>query len=155
MAERTIRVAGDPVLRQKAKKVRDFGTATGNLVQDMLDTLQAARGLGLAAPQIGVPLRVIVIEMPAEVDEEGREVSPSERYVYCNPEVIQSSGEEEDEEGCLSVPNQVANVKRATAVTVKGLDAKGRPLRTKARGSLPVPFARNRSSPRCANSRPH
>jgi peptide deformylase len=140
MAELGIRVAGDPVLRQKAKKIRDFGPATGNLIQDMLDTLHAARGLGLAAPQIGVPLRVIVIEMPAEVDEDGHEISPSERYVYCNPEIIESFGEEKDEEGCLSVPNQVASVKRATAVTVKGLDAKGRSIRTKAEGLLARAF---------------
>ncbi len=132
MAERTIRVAGDDVLRQKSKKVKVFGAATQQLIADMLETMRGASGLGLAAPQIGVPLRVIVIEMPAETDEEGYELSPAELYVYCNPEIIEASGEEEDEEGCLSVPGQVAKIKRATFVSVKGQDAKGRPVRTKA-----------------------
>lgn len=140
MAKRTIVVAGEPVLRQKAKKVTHFGTSVEALVEDMVDTMYAADGLGLAAPQIGVPLRVIVIEIPAELDDEGNEIEPSERYVFCNPEIIKAEGEEEDEEGCLSAPGYVASIKRATSVTVKGQDTKGRKIRAKAEGLLARAF---------------
>ncbi|MBC7261245.1 MAG: peptide deformylase [Chloroflexi bacterium] len=140
MAKRDILVAGEPVLRQKAKKVTSFGPFLEGLVTDMLDTMRAANGLGLAAPQIGVPLRVIVIEMPAEEDEEGNEIQPGQLYVYCNPEIVKAYGEEEDEEGCLSVPGYVGMVKRAAVVTVKGQDLKGRPIRTKAEGLLARAF---------------
>jgi len=140
MANRTVLVAGEPVLRQKAKKVTHFGPSVEALVEDMLDTMYEANGLGLAAPQIGVPLRVIVIEVPAELDEEGNEIEPSERYVFCNPEIVKASGEEEDEEGCLSVPGYVGSIKRATSITVKGQDAKGRKIRARAEGLLARAF---------------
>jgi peptide deformylase len=132
--------AGEPVLRQKAKKVKSFGPSLDTLVKEMLDAMRAADGLGLAAPQISVPLRVIVIEMPAELDEDGKEIHPSELYVYCNPEIVDASGEEEDQEGCLSVPGYVGQVKRATSVTVKGEDARGRKIRIKAKGLLARAF---------------
>jgi peptide deformylase len=132
--------AGDPVLRQKAKKIKSFGPSLDALVTEMLDAMHAADGLGLAAPQISVPLRVIVIEMPAEVDEEGTETRPGELYVYCNPEIVEASGEEEAQEGCLSVADYVGQVKRATSVTVKGEDTKGRKIRTKAKGLLARAF---------------
>jgi len=132
--------AGEPVLRQKAKKVKSFGPPLDALVKEMLDAMRAADGLGLAAPQISVPLRVIVIEMPAELDEDGKEIHPSELYVYCNPEVVEASGEEESQEGCLSVPGYVGQVKRATSVTVKGEDTKGRKIRIKAKGLLARAF---------------
>ncbi len=132
--------AGEPVLRQKAKKVRSFGPSLDALVKEMLEAMRAADGLGLAAPQISVPLRVIVIEMPAELDEEGKEIHPSELYVYCNPEIVEASGEEESQEGCLSVPGYVGQVRRATAVTVKGEDTKGRKIRIKAKGLLARAF---------------
>jgi peptide deformylase len=132
--------AGDPVLRQKAKKIKSFGPSLDALVTEMLDAMHAADGLGLAAPQISVPLRVIVIEVPAEVDEEGNETHPSQLYVYCNPEIVEASGEEEAQEGCLSVADYVGQVKRATSVTVKGEDTKGRKIRTKAKGLLARAF---------------
>ncbi|MGQ9493688.1 MAG: peptide deformylase [Anaerolineae bacterium] len=140
MAQRTILVAGEPILRQKAKRVTNFGPSLENLVQDMLDTMHAANGLGLAAPQIGIPLRLLVIEMPAEEDEEGKEIQPGQLYIYCNPEIVKAYGEEEDEEGCLSVPGYVGTVKRAAVVVVKGQDLKGRPIRTKAQGLLARAF---------------
>jgi peptide deformylase len=137
---RPITQAGDPVLRQKAKKCKSFGPPLDTLVTEMLDAMHAADGLGLAAPQISVPLRVIVIEMPSELDEEGNEIHPSRLYVYCNPEIVAASGEEEGQEGCLSVPGYVGEVKRATSVTVKGQDTKGRKIRTKATGLLARAF---------------
>jgi len=137
VAVREIVTVGAPVLRQKAKKVTSFGETTERLVQDMLDSMRAANGLGLAAPQIGVPLRVIVIEMP-----ENEERPPSrERYVLCNPKIVRSSRDlEEGEEGCLSVPGMVGDVVRATAVTVKGTTPRGKRVRHKARGLLARAF---------------
>lgn len=140
LSERPIVLAGDPVLRAKSKKVSSFGPSVQALVQDMLDSMRAANGLGLAAPQIGVPLRVIVIEMLPETDQEGNEIQPAQLYVYCNPEIIRASGEEEDQEGCLSVPGYVGEIKRATVITVKGRDASGRKIRTKANGLLARAF---------------
>jgi len=140
MAERVILVAGEPVLRQKAKKIKNFGASVTALVSDMLDTMHAANGLGLAAPQIGVPLRLIVIEMPPESDEDGNELRPADLYVYCNPEIIESAGEIEDDEGCLSVPGYVGVVSRAARVTVKGQDPRGRRIRTKAESLLARAF---------------
>jgi len=140
LSERPIVLAGDPVLRKKSKKVKSFGPSLPALVQDMLDSMRAADGLGLAAPQIGVSLRVIIIEMPPQIDKEGNQVQPSQLYVYCNPEIIKSSGEEEGQEGCLSVPGWVGEIKRATSVTVKGQDTKGHRIRTKAKGLLARAF---------------
>jgi peptide deformylase len=140
MAERDILVAGEALLRHKAKKVTLFGPSLESLVTEMLDSMHAVNGLGLAAPQIGVPLRIIVIEMPEEKDEEGRIVQPSQLYVYCNPEIVKAHGEEEVEEACLSVPGYVGLVKRATSVTVKGQDIRGRRIRTKAQGLLARAF---------------
>lgn len=137
---RPILQAGDPVLRQKAKKIKTFGPPVAALVDNMLDSMHDADGLGLAAPQVGVPLRVIVIEMPRELDEENNEIQPGDLYVYCNPEIVEASGEEEDQEGCLSVVGYVGQVKRATSVTVKGEDIKGRRIRTKAKGLLARAF---------------
>jgi peptide deformylase len=140
MAEHPILLAGEPILRQKSKKIKTFGPSLEALVTDMVDTMRAADGLGLAAPQIGVPLRMIVIEMQPLRDENGNEIEPARLYVYCNPEITEASGEEEGEEGCLSVPGYVGVVRRATHVTVKGQDAKGRKIRTKAEGLLARAF---------------
>ncbi len=140
MAQRDILLAGDAVLRHKAKKVTHFGPSLETLVAEMLDSMHAVNGLGLAAPQIGVPLRVIVIEMPEEKDEAGKTIQPSQLYVYCNPEIIKAQGEEEVEEACLSVPGYLGLVQRATSVTVKGQDIKGHRIRTKAEGLLARAF---------------
>ena len=106
----------------------------------MLDSMHAANGLGLAAPQIGVPLRVIVIEMLPETDQEGDKIQPAQLYVYCNPEIIRARGEEEGQEGCLSVPGYVGEIKRATVIPVKGRATRGRKIRTKAKGLLARAF---------------
>jgi len=140
LSERPIVLAGDPVLREKSKKVGNFGPWVQALVQDMLDSMRAANGLGLAAPQIGVSLRVIVIEMLPEMDQEGNEIQPAQLHVYCNPEIVKARGEEEGQEGCLSVPGYVGEIKRAAVVTVKGRDTSGRKIRTKASGLLARAF---------------
>jgi len=132
MPIRPILSADEPVLRQKAKRVKQFNGSLRTLIADMFETLHAAHGLGLAAPQVGVPLRVAVIEMPAD-EEEG---TPARQYVLCNPEIVKSAGEETEEEGCLSLPGYVGEVTRAAVVTVKAFSPEGKPIRVKGEGLL-------------------
>lgn len=140
MTVRTILTAENPTLREKSKKVTQFGAGLQALVQDLWDTLYAAGGLGLAAPQIGVLQRVWVIEMPAEQDEDGTEIEPSRRYVIVNPEIVKLRGEEEVTEGCLSVPGYRGLVKRATDVVIKGQDLHGKPVRYRGQELLAQAF---------------
>ena len=111
----------DSVLRKKAKRVSSIDSSIQRLINDMVETMQDADGVGLAAPQVGVPLRVIVIQMPDE-----------EPIPIINPEIVKSSGEQEVTEGCLSFPGYVGEIKRSTAVTVKGKNPQGKPIRIKA-----------------------
>ena len=137
MAVRPLVQADNPVLRQKSKKVRRFGQALQNLIDDMVETMHAVNGLGLAAPQIGVSQQVIVIQLP----EDEEDPQSGKLYVMCNPEIVRTVGEEEEsEEGCLSVPGFVGDVQRAAVVTVKGLDRHGKKIRVKAEGLLARAF---------------
>jgi peptide deformylase len=121
-----IRSAPDPVLKQKAKKVNTIDRSTKKLIKDMLETMHAQAGrVGLAAPQVGVPLRVIVIGMPEEDD-----------IVLVNPEIVRRRGERVIDEGCLSVPGYFGQITRAESVTVKGRDQSGKEVRIKAEGLL-------------------
>ena len=140
MAERPILTAEDPLLRMKSKKVTRFGDSLKALVEDMFETMEAAYGVGLAAPQIGVLQRVFVVGTPPEYDEDGNEVQPEERYVLVNPEIVKARGEEEMEEGCLSVPGYRGLVKRATQVLIKGQDLEGKDVRYKGSGLLAQAF---------------
>ena len=140
MAVRTILTAENPLLRRKSKKVTRFGQALHELVEDMFDTMYAAPGLGLAAAQIGVLQRVFIVEMPPEFDQEGNEIAPFERFVLVNPEIVRARGEEEMEEGCLSVPGLRGLVKRATDVTIKGQDLRGKPVRYRGHDLLAQAF---------------
>jgi peptide deformylase len=124
MAVRPILLLGDPVLRQKAKRVTRFDQSIHQLLDDMVDTMRDAPGVGLAAPQVGVPLRVAVIEIDGEVTE------------LCNPELVELKGEYEPEEGCLSIPGYVANVTRALEVTVRFKNRRGKLIKLKADGLL-------------------
>lgn len=133
MAVRRILQADEMIVQKKAKKVRDFGPPLKALVDDMVETMRAAPGIGLAAPQISVPLRVIVVELPVVEEEDPQR---GKLFVICNPEVVKSWGEEEGDEGCLSLPGYVGEVKRASKVTVKGQDLKGKKIRVKAQGLL-------------------
>lgn len=144
MAIRPILTAENPVLRRKSKKVTRFGDNLAALVQDLFDSMRANNGLGLAAPQIGVLQRVFVVELPAEYDEQGKEVAPAESYVLVNPEIVRAEGEEKMEEGCLSVPGFRGLVRRATLVTIKGYDVKGRPVRYRAEDLLAQAFQHER-----------
>ena len=127
MAIREILSSEYPVLRQKAKKVKRVDASTQKLIDDMFESMHAAHGLGLAAPQIGVSLRVLVIEMPQD-EEDPRS---GEQIVLINPEIVKMDGEQFGEEACLSIPGYVGMIRRAIRVTVKGLNAKGKEIRVK------------------------
>jgi len=124
MAVRKIVLLGDPILRQKAKRVTRFDESIQQLIDDMIETMRDAPGAGLAAPQVGVPLRIAVIEVEDVVT------------VVCNPEIVEMEGEYEPEEGCLSVPGYVANVKRAFKVVVKAKNRRGKEIKIKAEDLL-------------------
>ena len=126
MAVRPIRTLGDPVLRQKAKKVPAIDGSIHKLIEDMIESMRAASGVGLAAPQIGVSLRVIVIGLPDE-----------EPFALINREIVKRSGERKLEEGCLSVPwYRTENLTRSVTVVAKGLDPSGRKVRKKGQDDL-------------------
>ncbi len=138
VAVRPLVEGNESVLRRKARKVRDFGAALQTLIDDMVETMRAAPGIGLAAPQIGVSLRVAVIELPEadEEEEESRDPYRGKLIAICNPEIVKSWGEQEGQEGCLSVRQYVGEVKRAARVIVKGRDRRGKELRIRAEGLL-------------------
>jgi peptide deformylase len=136
MAIRPIRLAGDPVLRQKARKVRAIDESIQKLIDDMIETMRDAPGVGLAANQVGVLLRVVVIEIPEEDDRPSAEGPRRELYTLINPQIVKRSGQRQLEEGCLSVPGYKAEVPRSVSVTVKGLDRAGKEIRIKAEDNL-------------------
>jgi peptide deformylase len=136
MVIRSLASSGDPVLRTKAKKVHDFGPSLQELIDDMVDTMHDAPGVGLAAPQIGVSLRVAVIELPVDEEEEERDPYSGKLIVLCNPEVVKTWGEEEQQEGCLSMPEYVGEVSRASRVVVKAQDRRGKQIRVRAEGFM-------------------
>jgi peptide deformylase len=145
MAVREIYTSEYPVLRQKAKKVKRVDGSTQKLIDDMFDSMHAARGLGLAAPQIGVGLRVLVIEMPEDETDDAVQALPREKrhvkysgeqIVLINPEIVKMEGEQVGEEGCLSIPGYVGIVRRANIVTVKGLNRRGKETRIRGEGLL-------------------
>jgi len=121
MAIIPIRVVPDPILRQKSKRVRSIDGSIQKLISDMIETMHSAPGVGLAASQVGVPLRVAVIGLPEQED-----------IVLINPKIVRRSGERLVNEGCLSLPGYVGEVKRAVSVTVKGRDQNGKEIRIKA-----------------------
>jgi peptide deformylase len=136
MAIREIVTVPAPVLRRKARKATDFGPELQQLIDDMIDTMREAPGVGLAAPQVDVPLRVIVVEY-AEQDEEEEEVIPPKLYTVVNPEITRISTDTElGTEGCLSIPGYAGDVDRPLAVTIKGFNRRGQPVKIKAEGWL-------------------
>ena len=133
MAVREIVTLPQSVLRQKAHKVTDFGPDLQALVNDMVETMRQAPGVGLAAPQVDESLRLIVVEYGDDADEN----VPPKLYVVANPEITRSSEEKVvGVEGCLSIPGIQGDVERNVAVTVKGLNRQGRAMTVKAQGWL-------------------
>src|SRR4029079_13137032 len=119
MVIRRILTAEEPILRERARKVTQFDASLHRLLDDMLETMRDAPGIGLAANQIGVPLQVAVIELEEKITE------------LINPQIIRASGEIVDWEGCLSIPGFVAEVTRSAKVTVKAKNRHGKEFRVK------------------------
>jgi peptide deformylase len=130
---RTILTYPDPELKKKSAQVTVITESTRQLVRDMAETMYDAPGIGLAAPQIGVHQRVIVIDI-AGSDE------PPALIAAINPVIVHAEGEVFEEEGCLSVPKYAANVRRHAKVVVKALDIDGEEITWKADGLLAVAF---------------
>ncbi len=123
MALRKIITSENPILRQKAKKVHRFDPSLQKLVDDMFETMHDANGVGLAAPQVGMSIRIFVAEY------EDRKVA------VFNPEIVKAEGEVLGTEGCLSIPGYAGdNIRRAVKVVVKGQDVRGKSIRLNAEG---------------------
>jgi len=137
MSVRPIVIYDDPLLRKKSHRVRRASPALQRLVDDMIETMRAANGIGLAAIQVGVSERVIVVEMPEDDEENEGNLKPRKLYAVINPKLARQSRQiEEGIEGCLSIPGLVGEVPRHYAVTVKGQDRQGQAMRIKAEGLL-------------------
>ena len=135
MAIREIVYNPDPVLRRKAHKITNFDKDLQVLIDDMVETMREAPGVGLAAPQVGVSSRLIVVEY-AENEEEDED-APKKLYVVINPEIDEASEDMElGVEGCLSVPRMMGEVNRYLQVTVKGFNRQGKPIKLKLKGWL-------------------
>ena len=117
MAIRRIRFIGDYILKKKCKPVTKMTPATKELIEDLFDTMYEAKGVGLAAPQVGILRRICVVD-----------VMDDDPIVLINPEVLETSGEQTDDEGCLSVPGKVAEVTRPNYVKVSSLDMDMNPV---------------------------
>lgn len=124
MAILDIHKAGDPVLKEKAKPVEKITRKIKELLDDMAETMYAADGVGLAAPQVGISQRIIVIDAGEGL------------IGIVNPVIISSEGQECASEGCLSIPGVYGEVDRYSQVTVEGFDRNGKPLRINATGLL-------------------
>ena len=136
MALLPIATLPDPVLRRKAHKITVVDKDLQVLIDNMIETMREAPGVGLAAPQVSQSIRLIVVEY-GEEDEDGAEVTPKKLYVMINPEIVAVSEEKEmGVEACLSIPGLAGDVERYSAIVIKGLNRFGRPARIKAEGWL-------------------
>jgi peptide deformylase len=123
MAIHRIITSENPILRQKGKKIHRFDASVPKLIDDMFETMHAARGVGLAAPQIALSLRICVAEFE------------DNKVALVNPEIVKAEGEDLGTEGCLSIPGYVGdNIRRATKIVVKAQDAKGKLIKVRAEG---------------------
>lgn len=148
MGLRNIVTLPDPVLRRKARPVTKFDKGLQVLIDDMIETMRTAPGVGLAAPQVGVPERLIIVEYadPPEPDDNGMPPDEGEKplpevkpklYVVANPVIMKASSEMVlGVEGCLSIPGLVGEVERHAGVQVSGLNRRGQPVKIRAAGWL-------------------
>ena len=136
MTELQIVTLPDEVLRKKARPVAKFDDELQTLIDNMIETMRAANGVGLAAPQIGQSLQLAVIETLPKEDENGEDIPNSrELFVIVNPRIVWESREVIDGiEGCLSIPGYVGEVERAYAVRVRAQDRRGKPLKLRLKG---------------------
>jgi peptide deformylase len=125
MAVLAIRIYPDPVLRVDCRPVSEFGPELRKLAADMIETMHAAPGVGLAAPQIGVDLQIAVIDLSVGED-------PKQVYVIVNPEIVERAGNVTGEEGCLSLPGISDKVDRPESVLIRALDLGGKPIEIRA-----------------------
>ncbi len=132
MTIRPIRTFPDPVLRTKTARVEKIDGSLDRLRQDMIETMHAAPGVGLAANQVGVSLQLAVIDLSARENVEKRHPL----FVIINPEIVSSGGSVVEEEGCLSIPDYSEKVKRAAKVKVRAQDRTGKPFEIEAEGLL-------------------
>lgn len=126
MAIREIREYGDEILRKKAREVEEVDDKIRELIEDMIETMHKYNGVGLAAPQVGILKRVVVIDL---YDDNGP-------IRLINPKIIKQKGKQEVEEGCLSFPNQYAKMVRPEEVVAEALNEKGEKIKIKAKGLL-------------------
>jgi peptide deformylase len=124
-----IRLYGDPILRGVAKPIARWDARLMTLAQDMIETMHSANGVGLAAPQIGEPLAIMIAQLPDDIE-------PMEPLILANPEIIVEEGAETGKEGCLSIPDVEEDVERATRVRVRGLLPSGETVEVDATGYL-------------------
>ncbi|MFL2947749.1 MAG: peptide deformylase [Nitrospinales bacterium] len=129
MALRPIKNCFDPVLRKQCEIVKNIDGELIDLSQDMIETTLAAPGIGLAANQIGIPWRVFVVNMGVEADKDNL-------ITLINPEITAMDGSESGEEGCLSIPDVIVEVNRATQIEIKAVDLNGKDIRYEASGLL-------------------
>jgi len=129
MALRPIKNCFDPVLRKQCEIVKNIDGELITLSKDMIETTLAAPGIGLAANQIGVPWRVFVVNMGVETDKDNL-------ITLINPEITAMEGSESGEEGCLSIPDVIVEVNRATQIEIKAVDLNGKDIRYEANGLL-------------------
>lgn len=143
MALREIVTLPEPILRRKAKPITKFDKDLQTLIDDMIETMRDAPGVGLAAPQVNVAEQLIVVEYSEDDDEEEFEddevedkpAKPKKLYVMINPEIVKASEEKVlGIEGCLSIPGLQGEVERHEAIQVKGLNRYGKPLKLKVDG---------------------
>ena len=116
----------DPGLRQRTRWIKQIDSSIQRIIDDMIETMHAQRGVGLAANQVGIPLRLAVIQMEEE----------DEPIVLINPEIVRRKGEREVDEGCLSIPGYRGTVRRSVKVRAKALDRNGKPFRIRAEGGV-------------------
>ena len=137
MTLRKIVTLPEPVLRRKAHPVNRIDKNLQTVIDDMVETMRDAPGVGLAAPQIGLSERLIVVEYYERDEDEEKENAPKKVWAVVNPEIIKASEETlMGVEGCLSIPNLVGEVERHAMVHVKGLNRHGKPVKVKAEGWL-------------------
>ena len=127
MAIKRIRILGDPVLREKAKPIESISKDVLRLIEDMAETMYEAKGLGLAANQVGELKRIFVLDLKQ------REGNP-DLLVFINPEIISAEGDLYEEEGCLSIPGYAAKVKRKARVLIRALDREGKTFEMELEG---------------------
>jgi peptide deformylase len=136
MALLQITTLPDPVLRRKARKIAAVDKDLQPLIDNMIETMRAAPGVGLAAPQVSQSIRLIVVEY-GEEDEDGKEVEPKKLFVVINPEIVAASEEKEmGIEACLSIPGLAGEVERHSGIVIKGLNRYGKATRIKAESWL-------------------